>query len=86
VVIPDVRDEAIRDLSRARQDAVRARLKVRQQLKAMLLRHGKRFAGKTSWGAIHKRHLARRPAPNRPRRAQIGTALQGHHRLVLAAS
>jgi transposase len=59
VVIPDAQDEAIRDLSRARQDAVRARLKVRQQLKAMLLRHGKRFPGKTSWGASHERYLAR---------------------------
>ena len=59
VRIPDVEDEAIRDLSRARQDAVRARLKVRQQLKAMLLRHGKRFPGKTSWGAAHERYLAR---------------------------
>ena len=59
VVIPDAQDEAIRDLSRARQDAVRARLKVRQQLKAMLLRHGKRFPGKTSWGAAHERYLAR---------------------------
>ena len=40
VVVPDERDEAIRDLSRAREDAVRARLKARQQLKALLLRHG----------------------------------------------
>lgn len=59
VVIPDATDEAIRDLSRARQDAVRARLKVRQQLKAMLLRHGKPFPGKTSWGPVHERYLAR---------------------------
>jgi transposase len=59
VVIPDATDEAIRDLSRARQDAVRARLKARQQLKAMLLRHGKPFPGKTSWGATHERYLAR---------------------------
>jgi hypothetical protein len=36
VTVPDQRDEAIRDLSRAREDAVRARLKARQQLKAML--------------------------------------------------
>jgi len=40
VTIPDPRDEALRDLSRAREDAVRARLKARQQLKAMLLRRG----------------------------------------------
>lgn len=58
VLIPDVRDEAIRDLSRAREDAVRARLKARQQLKALLLRHGHRYTGKTSWTAAHERYLA----------------------------
>ena len=58
VVVPDTRDEAIRDLSRARVDAVRARLKARQQLKALLLRHGRRYRGKTSWTAAHERYLA----------------------------
>jgi transposase len=58
VVVPDERDEAIRDLSRARIDAVRARLKARQQLKALLLRHGRRYTGKTSWTAAHERYLA----------------------------
>jgi transposase len=58
VTIPDERDEAIRDLSRARVDAVRARLKARQQLKALLLRHGRRYSGKTSWTAAHERYLA----------------------------
>jgi transposase len=58
VMIPPEPDEAIRDLSRARQDAVRARLKARQQLKAMLLRHGQRYTGKTSWTAAHERFLA----------------------------
>jgi transposase len=58
VVVPDTRDEAIRDLSRARVDAVRARLKARQQLKALLLRHGRRYSGKTSWTAAHERYLA----------------------------
>jgi len=59
VAIPDERDEAIRDLSRAREDAIRARLKARQQLKAMLLRHGYRYTGKCSWTAAHERYLAR---------------------------
>ena len=59
VSVPDERDEAIRDLSRARTDAVRARLKARQQLKALLLRHGRRYSGKTSWTAAHERYLAR---------------------------
>lgn len=59
VSVPDARDEAMRDLTRAREDAVRARLKVRQQLKAMLLRHGKAYSGKTSWGTTHERYLSR---------------------------
>lgn len=59
VTIPDERDEAVRDLSRARVDAVRARLKARQQLKALLLRHGLRYSGKTSWSAAHERYLAK---------------------------
>lgn len=58
VAIPDERDEAIRDLTRARLDAVRARLKARQQLKALLLRHGRRYSGKSSWTAAHERYLA----------------------------
>ena len=59
VSVPDERDEAIRDLSRAREDAVVARLKARQQLKAMLLRHGFCYAGKRSWTQAHERFLAR---------------------------
>ena len=58
VTIPDERDEAIRDLSRARVDAVRARLKARQQLQALLLRHGRRYNGNTAWTAAHERYLA----------------------------
>lgn len=58
VMVPDERDEAMRDLSRAREDAVRARLKARQQLKALLLRHGHRYAGKSSWTLAHERYLA----------------------------
>ncbi len=58
VTVPDERDEAIRDLTRARIDTVRARLKARQQLKALLLRHGRRYTGKSSWAAAHERYLA----------------------------
>ena len=58
VVVPDERDEALRDLSRAREDAVRARLKARQQLKAMLLRHGHHYTGRSSWTEAHERYLA----------------------------
>lgn len=58
VIVPDERDEAMRDLSRAREDAVKARLKARQQLKALLLRHGHRYTGKSSWTLAHERYLA----------------------------
>jgi transposase len=57
-MVPDERDEAMRDLSRTREDAVRARLKARQQLKALLLRHGHRYGGKSSWTLAHERYLA----------------------------
>jgi transposase len=59
VVIPDRQDEAMRDLVRSREDAVRARLKIRQQLKAMLLRHGHRAATKSPWSAAHLRELTK---------------------------
>jgi transposase len=59
VWIPDPADEAIRDLARAREDAVNARMQVRQQLKGFLLRHDVRYAGKTSWSKSYYRWLAR---------------------------
>ena len=55
--MPDERDEAMRDLLRARENAVRARLKARQQLKALQLRHGHRYGGKSSWTHAHQRCL-----------------------------
>lgn len=58
VWIPDASDEAMRDLSRAREDAVNARHQARLQLKSFLLRHDVRYAGKTSWGPAHYRWLA----------------------------
>ena len=58
VWIPDPADEAIRDLARAREDAVNARTQVRQQLKAFLLRHEVRYPGKTSWSKRYYRWLS----------------------------
>lgn len=58
VWIPDPADEAVRDLARAREDAVNSRTKARQQLKGFLLRHGLRYGGKTSWTIAFYRWLA----------------------------
>lgn len=58
VWVPAPEDEAMRDLVRAREDAVEARQSARQQLKAFLLRHDIRYAGKTAWTQAHERWLA----------------------------
>src|SRR5207245_6213479 len=55
--IPDERDEAIRDLVRARTDAVTDRRDNRHRLKAFLLRHGYKYSGKSSWTPAHLRYL-----------------------------
>lgn len=57
VHVPDERDEAIRDLCRARTDAVHDLRSGRNQLKAFLLRNGYRYGEKTSWSAAHMRYL-----------------------------
>ena len=57
VYIPDARDEAIRDLCRARSDAVDDRRRSRHRLKGFLLRQGYRYQGKSSWSAAHERYL-----------------------------
>ena len=58
VWVPDPADEAIRDLARAREDAVNARTQVRHQLKGFLLRHDMRYPRKTSWSKTYYRWLA----------------------------
>ncbi len=57
VHISDERDEAIRDLCRARTDAVQDLRSGHHQLKAFLLRNGYRYGEKTSWGVAHMRYL-----------------------------
>jgi len=58
VYVPDPADEAMRDLSRARQDAVTATRKAKQQLKALLLRHHIHYSGRSAWSKAYFRWLA----------------------------
>jgi transposase len=58
VYVPDREDEAIRDLSRAREDAMLVQKAARQRLKSFLLRHDIRYTGKRSWTEKHLRWLA----------------------------
>src|SRR5919198_4358072 len=58
VYIPTVDDEAIRDLCRAREDAIRDLKTAKFRLKAFLLRHDIRYTGRATWGPAHLRWLS----------------------------
>jgi transposase len=58
VWVPDQEQEAIRDLTRAREDMKSIELKARQRLGAFLLRHGRVYReGKSRWTQRHWRWL-----------------------------
>jgi transposase len=58
VYVPTVEDEAIRDLSRAREDALRDLKAAKFRLTAFLLRQDIRYTGAATWGPAHLRWLA----------------------------
>jgi len=53
IYIPTEEDEAMRDLTRGREDAVKAHRTSRQVLLAFLLRHGYRYSGVSYWSKAH---------------------------------
>lgn len=55
--IPDEDDEVIRDLCRARTDAVDDRTRTKQRLGAFLLRNGHHYTGRSNWTEAHHRYL-----------------------------
>ena len=57
VHIPDATDEVLRDLCRARTDAVDDHMRNRQRLNALLLRNGFHYPGKSAWTEAHMRYL-----------------------------
>src|SRR5512135_786550 len=59
VHVVDPITEAIRDLERARDDAKRAERAARHQLSKFLLRHGRWFEGRSTWGPAHQAWLAK---------------------------
>jgi transposase len=58
VYVPQVEDEAIRDLRRAREDTIRDLKAAKFRLKAFLLRHDIRYTGQATWGPAHLRWLS----------------------------
>ncbi len=55
VCVPDGMQEALRDLTRAREDMKHLQRQAKQRLLAFLLRHGKHYSGKSNWTQAHFR-------------------------------
>jgi transposase len=58
VYVPTVDDEAIRDLTRAREDAINDLKAAKFRLKAFLLRHDIHYTGRATWSPAHLRWLS----------------------------
>ncbi len=58
VYVPTVEDEAIRDLSRAREDVLRDLKAAKFRLNAFLRRHDIRYTGSATWDPAHLRWLS----------------------------
>jgi transposase len=57
VTVPEAQTEAMRDLERAREDAIRVERVARQQLDKFLLRHGRRWSQGCKWTLKHWRWI-----------------------------
>lgn len=55
--VPDAVDESVRDLTRARADAVQDLTRAKLRLKSLLLRQGYHYQGKANWSEAHQRYL-----------------------------
>lgn len=64
IYVPDAVDEAMRDLVRAREDAVCMQRQARQRLQALLLRNEVRYVGRSSWTRAPRRWISGIRLPN----------------------
>jgi transposase len=85
VSVPKVADEALRDLSRAREDAISDLKDAKFRLKAFLLRHDIRYTGRANWGPAHLRWLSEvvcpTPAPQIVWQEYVHTVQEHRERL-----
>jgi transposase len=58
IYVPAAEDAAMRDLCRAREDAIRDLKTAKLRLTAFLLRHDIRYTGRATWGPAHLRWLS----------------------------
>ncbi len=77
VYVPEPTDEAIRDLCRARTDAVDDLRRCRLRLKSFLLRHSYHYKGKANWSEAHMRYLRELVLPHPAMKAVLEEYLQG---------
>jgi transposase len=57
IQVPTESQEALRDLTRAREDLKQLQRQAKQRLLAFLLRHGRRYGGRSFWTQAHFRWL-----------------------------
>ena len=69
--IPTPDDEALRDLVRAREDAVGLSPQAKHRLKAFLLRQGRRYPGRAGWTRPYRRWLADLSFPLAPQHVAL---------------
>src|SRR5207244_328468 len=65
IYVPADEDETMRDLTRARVDAMIAHKRARQHLLSLLLRQGVYYTGKADWGNKHLRWLSKINLPHK---------------------
>jgi transposase len=76
VRIPPVLDEAVRDVCRARTDAIDDLTRAKQRLNAFLLRNGFSYTGKAKWTIAHMRYLRQLTMPSDPQRIVLEESIQ----------
>ena len=77
VWVPDERHEAMRDLSRARQAAKKDLQGKRQQISSLMLRLGRHYPGKKTWGPAHMNWLMSQKLEHREQRIVLEELLEG---------
>jgi transposase len=64
VYVPGIEDEAMRELTRAREDAKGLEKRAKQRILAFLLRQGYRYAGRSPWSRAHFRWISTLKMPH----------------------
>ena len=87
IYVPGIADEALRDLSRGRDDALQDLKRSKRRLKSFLLRQDIRYAGRATWNAAHLRWLSEVVCPTPAAADRLsGVRARGHRAAGAAAT